>query len=719
MQATLRDCLAACELNVDTRPFIVNVDGLRSLGLDVSLLRDIDIFPWKKKRWVRLSAATEAFGRGAPLPRVCTGAECVAANASGTIKVQTEFSAPGHCKSCVSASVADRYRRASEDRSSSKTRTCQVCGEDKAETSFDGTRKTCSSCRNAQSDLRAVARASAAPDTRKCTGCSRVIPASSATKSCEACLAKGQRHDSLPERRAYHREHQIQHGKRYSRAYRARQLEQNPHGYRAHLAQRMREYVNANWDKINEWRRSWPGTRICALRAHQQELEDAGVRTPPEDLLTNQEITDLITGSECFYCGSSSNGNGSILGVDRLASSRGYSRGNCVAACARCNVSKNTISAQIYIARAVWISLKGDDPELEDSIWHGYATSSFQDYQRKMSVVGGDLTYDDYLRLKEGPCNYCTRKTNTGIDRIDSDIGYWVEDNVVPCCGSCNFMKHTEDAEDFMERMDAIAARHIERPELLGAYPDIPFETRSMYRVIAGVEGDHTSTDASMVANRPTVGATSVSNLLSPEHAAGSSPSSSAGPSSTAGPSSNAAREPCPAPDPPSDTEAFWKALDVKGASTTVFVRLSGFREYVTEEALALFEENLNGEIRKIKVMEVTGGSGEEDVYVNIAQARKAFPELPWPKTCTKCNVRKTVQAFPASGSVCKGCGGTSANVIAHKARIAAAGGQDAVAKAREVAAEKARKRRANATPAHRAAEAARKAAARARMRGE
>ena len=43
----------------------------------------------------------------------------------------------------------------------------------------------------------------------------------------------------------------------------------------------------------------------------------------------------------------------------------------------------------------------------------------------------------------------------SGIDRIDSNLGY-LENNVVPCCKFCNFMKLNLTTEDFLNRIAKI-----------------------------------------------------------------------------------------------------------------------------------------------------------------------------------------------------------------------------------------------------------------------
>jgi hypothetical protein len=46
-----------------------------------------------------------------------------------------------------------------------------------------------------------------------------------------------------------------------------------------------------------------------------------------------------------------------------------------------------------------------------------------------------------------------------GVDRIDSSIGYLPE-NVVPCCGLCNWMKGDQTQAEFFKRVAEIYKRH-------------------------------------------------------------------------------------------------------------------------------------------------------------------------------------------------------------------------------------------------------------------
>lgn len=63
------------------------------------------------------------------------------------------------------------------------------------------------------------------------------------------------------------------------------------------------------------------------------------------------------------------------------------------------------------------------------------------------------LTFDEFCSFWKKDCTYCGSEIETiGLDRIDSSIGYNI-DNVVPCCWSCNRMKLNMDSEEFIEHI--------------------------------------------------------------------------------------------------------------------------------------------------------------------------------------------------------------------------------------------------------------------------
>lgn len=83
-----------------------------------------------------------------------------------------------------------------------------------------------------------------------------------------------------------------------------------------------------------------------------------------------------------------------------------------------------------------------------------------QYYRIKWSAKGRNLSFtitqEDYTaNYYNKQCNYCGTENCTGLDRIDSSIGYEVN-NVVSCCQICNSMKNTLGVKEFLNHVDKI-----------------------------------------------------------------------------------------------------------------------------------------------------------------------------------------------------------------------------------------------------------------------
>lgn len=78
-----------------------------------------------------------------------------------------------------------------------------------------------------------------------------------------------------------------------------------------------------------------------------------------------------------------------------------------------------------------------------------------------------DITYEFFKELIFKDCYYCsnppsnTAKQNhrsltyNGVDRVDNSRGYY-DDNVVSCCGECNWMKNKLNKDKFLEKVKKI-----------------------------------------------------------------------------------------------------------------------------------------------------------------------------------------------------------------------------------------------------------------------
>jgi len=85
-----------------------------------------------------------------------------------------------------------------------------------------------------------------------------------------------------------------------------------------------------------------------------------------------------------------------------------------------------------------------------------------------------ELGFDDFIALTQMECFYCgdpprqIKKSSNGcgidfiyngVDRLDSRFGYTPQ-NVVPCCGKCNFAKGKSTKNEFLNLCHKISKNH-------------------------------------------------------------------------------------------------------------------------------------------------------------------------------------------------------------------------------------------------------------------
>ena len=67
------------------------------------------------------------------------------------------------------------------------------------------------------------------------------------------------------------------------------------------------------------------------------------------------------------------------------------------------------------------------------------------------------ITLDEFISLINESCIYCGSKESIGVDRVDNQIGYLIE-NCSPCCTMCNMMKKSLPLEIFLEHCKKITS---------------------------------------------------------------------------------------------------------------------------------------------------------------------------------------------------------------------------------------------------------------------
>jgi len=77
-----------------------------------------------------------------------------------------------------------------------------------------------------------------------------------------------------------------------------------------------------------------------------------------------------------------------------------------------------------------------------------------------------NLSTEDFNKLLLENCHYCGKLNANGVDRKNSDIGYFAE-NVVSCCRTCNYMKRDLSYQEFKEHIKKIHSHLVNEKNLL------------------------------------------------------------------------------------------------------------------------------------------------------------------------------------------------------------------------------------------------------------
>lgn len=116
---------------------------------------------------------------------------------------------------------------------------------------------------------------------------------------------------------------------------------------------------------------------------------------------------------------------------------------------------------------------------------------SFHSYvkEAKRRNLEFHLTKDKFCDIIKEQCHYCNEisieKNFNGIDRIDSNSGYILE-NCVACCTLCNYLKHKMSVDIFMKRVQHIVTYGISKISLFNdCFPDFISGSYKNYSISA------------------------------------------------------------------------------------------------------------------------------------------------------------------------------------------------------------------------------------------
>jgi len=352
------------------------------------------------------------------------------------------------CQSCLEKEREQERNRREKAKNNNKTdthQTCSTCCQDLESSLFvginGGNTKTCKNCRESNR----------IQDQKR----------DKEHRNKLACIASNK-----PERIAKKADWKEEHYEKvvmYCMNHRQRRIDEDINEYLERNAQCAKQWRKNNPDKVQINNQNKINNINLQYGVYSRCAGDKNL-----DFEISQEEFNKIVKEPCHYCNIIQERG--FNGVDRLDSNIGYVLDNCVSCCKICNYMKCSLPVDVFLKRIEHILT------YNGKIEGGLFPEMFADYN------GGACRYTQYKKrahkknLEFGlsqemfnaiicnPCYICGKKSTSdhmnGIDRIDNNIGYTL-DNGIACCGGCNYMKRNYSLEDVFDKYQNIHTYNI------------------------------------------------------------------------------------------------------------------------------------------------------------------------------------------------------------------------------------------------------------------
>jgi len=226
-------------------------------------------------------------------------------------------------------------------------------------------------------------------------------------------------------------------------------------------------YLKKNAEKSKRWRVMNPD-KMAAMIEEKTKSIDAQYKvyqtsSKPRQLefsITSHEFTTMVK-LPCYYCGIVQEKG--FNGIDRLDSTEGYIKDNCVSCCHMCNMMKGTLGPNVFVHQAEHIAthLKIVNGKLYPEEFLDVKRVSYSKYIRGAEDrdLHFELTEESFDTKINDPCYLCGKEATishqNGIDRVDNSKGY-TEENSKGCCSSCNYLKREYEYPIFIGKLERI-----------------------------------------------------------------------------------------------------------------------------------------------------------------------------------------------------------------------------------------------------------------------
>ena len=191
--------------------------------------------------------------------------------------------------------------------------------------------------------------------------------------------------------------------------------------------------------------------------------------------LSRIEAMELFC-NNCFYCDTESKFH-KLNGIDRLLCDGCYDKNNTETCCKECNYMKNTMNPYLFVKRCIHIAThhKFINGELFPELFQNCENINYAQYKKsaeKRNIIF-NIEQDLFEKLIRQSCYICGKIIDNthlnGIDRYNNEVGYENE-NIRPCCTTCNIMKRDYSMYIFLSKCIKIANKYNKKYEQLEKY---------------------------------------------------------------------------------------------------------------------------------------------------------------------------------------------------------------------------------------------------------
>jgi hypothetical protein len=246
--------------------------------------------------------------------------------------------------------------------------------------------------------------------------------------------------------------------------YRSRKYSEDPEGYKAHLANRIKIWRQANPDKVKAINDKHYNNPYNKLNDCKYTAEIKNIKWNLDDEYAIGLLLD-----DCYYCGDAIDEN-HLNGIDRLDSNLDYTIDNVCSCCKMCNFMKNSIHWIVFIKRCHHIAAYNllVPSYLFPEMFADYGLRSYYNKYKKRAEekkIQFDISIKKFNKIRLFDCYICGKKSIgnnlNGIDRIDNAEGY-INNNIKSCCGNCNYMKRNYTLNKFLKKCKVISELHLD-----------------------------------------------------------------------------------------------------------------------------------------------------------------------------------------------------------------------------------------------------------------